>query len=181
MSISQRITDLLALWFDKGTPVGVEWEPDVKAGTVYRVYYLVPIGETLAAGASANLIIKVGSLPIQVFGSYSVGGDCDVITYAGAAYADDGTILTNYGINLTSTHTSDTVVRFNPTINSDGAIIRHQFVPIAKKTGQTFPSDLLTLSTVAPANSVIMARITNSSGAAYRYGFEIFWREYTRE
>lgn len=178
---SQRGENLLISWFDGDSPVGIDWSPDVKAGKVFRAYYTVPVGSSLAASASDNLIIQVGATPIQIFGSYSVGGDLDLLTYFGATYTANGTVLTNYNINAMSAHTSDTVLRFNPTISNDGAIIRHQYIPTAKKEGATIPSNRLSLSTMAPANSVILARVTNTSSGAYRYSVEIFWRECTCE
>lgn len=149
----------------------------VYRGHVFRTWYKIPIGDTLAAAGTIDVVIAVGAYNIEVAGLVSLGDTCDVDTYGSPDYDADGSVLPTVNFNLSpGMPTATTSMWLNPTINDVGTPARGQYFPSGKKEGTTALFEGGT--TIAAAGSSILARLTNSSSNAARYGVEIWWREF---
>lgn len=149
----------------------------VTSGRVYRTFYVVPKGSTLAADGEINIVIEVGLYDVRVAGIVSLGDEADVETFIAPTYDPDGAALPVINLNgRAGFQTSSTGAVLNPTINTTGTKIRHQYYPSGKKEGATQLFE--GAATIAVAGTKILARLTNSSSNAVRFGVEIWWTEF---
>lgn len=115
---------------------------------------------------------------IHILTALHVTGQVEIETYEGTTATNDGTLRTIYNSNRNSSNTSDTVIRQDPTIIADGALLFRMSLGSG-----TNPANTVGAGTgrddelIMMQNTKYLMRITSNT-ASNRISFRWFWYEH---
>jgi hypothetical protein len=124
----------------------------------------------VADDASADLLISTGANynPHAVIIA-SVQGNCKAFLYEGVTTSDDGTSVTAYNSNRSSTNTSDPSFYHSPTVSNTGTQIGQGFIPGGEKSGAVGGGGSTEIRSgaeiILKKSTKYLVRITNISGS----------------
>jgi hypothetical protein len=132
------------------------------------------------------IVVPAGSFPHFHKMRASVGnGDVDIVMYEGSTASADGTPLSSFNLNRSSSNTPDVVINTAPTITDVGTEIHPLWIP---PTGAGIGQTVEGVSAATEGEEWVLApsmkylrRITNNSGATISLWLEYFWYEIAYE